>query len=97
MVLPEKWAKPEDFATLLRYLWYRDFPIDQKATGARRADWTIHIGIVIQSIAALMGLISRFEHGKRTDAVLRSTAGDEIAINCSVQKRGSAGYSNMLC
>jgi hypothetical protein len=80
MVLPEKWAKPEDFATLFQYLWYRDFPIDQKATGARRADWTIHIGIVIRSIAALMGLIPRFEHGKRTDAVLRSTAGDEIAI-----------------
>jgi len=39
--------------------------------GARRVDWTIHIGIIIRNIANLMGLYARFEHG-RTDAVLRS-------------------------
>jgi len=80
MSLSKKWASPEDFATLFQYFWHRDFPIDQKATGARRADWTIHIGIVVRNIADLMGLVSRFEKGSRKDALLRSTTGDEIAI-----------------
>ena len=80
MPLNEKWASPEDFATLFQYFWYRDFPIDQKAIGARRADWTIHIGIVVRNIADLMGLVPRFERGSRKDALLRSTVGDEIAI-----------------
>lgn len=80
MPLPSKWAAPEDFATLFRYLWHRDFPIDPGATGARRADWTIHIGVVVRSIADLMGLVTRFERGGRKDAVLRSTEGDEIAV-----------------
>jgi len=80
MSLSKKWASPEDFATLFQYFWHRDFPIDQKATGARRADWTIHIGIVVRNIADLMGLVSRFEKGSRKDALLRSTEGDEIAI-----------------
>ncbi len=76
----EKWASPEDFATLFQYFWYRNFPIDQKAIGARRSDWTIHTGIVVRNVADLMGLVTRFESGKRKDAVLRSTEGDEIAI-----------------
>ena len=80
MPLNKKWASPEDFATLFQYFWYRDFPIDPKATGAQRVDWTIHIGIVVRNIADLMGLVTRFESGGRTDAVLRSTEGDEIAI-----------------
>jgi len=80
MSLSEKWAAPEDFATLFQYFWHRDFPIDQKAIGARRADWTIHIGIVVRNIADIVGLWARFEHGSRKDAILRSTAGDEIAI-----------------
>ncbi len=80
MSLPEKWATPEDFATLFQYFWHRDFPIGQRATGARRTDWTIHTGIVVRNIADLMGLVTRFETGGRTDAVLRSTEGDEIAI-----------------
>jgi len=71
---------PEDFATLFQYFWHRDFPLDQKATGARRADWTIHIGMVVRNIADLMGLVARFERGSRKDAVLRSTDGDEIAV-----------------
>ena len=80
MSLSEKWASPEDFATLFQYFWHRDFPIDQIATGAKRTDWTIHIGVVVRSIADLMGLVTRFERGGRKDAVLRSTDGDEIAI-----------------
>ena len=80
MSLNKKWASPEDFATLFQYFWHRDFPIDQKATGARRADWTIHIGVVVRNIADLMGLVTRFERGGRKDAILRSTEGDEIAI-----------------
>ncbi len=79
-MLGESWASPQDFATLFQYFWYRDFPIDQKATGARRVDWTIHIGVVVRNIADLLGLITRFERGGRKDAVLRSAAGDEIAI-----------------
>ena len=80
MPLDEKWATIEDFATLFQYFWYRDFPLDQAAIGARRSDWTIHTGIVVRNIADLMGLVTRFESGKRKDAVLRSAEGDEIAI-----------------
>jgi hypothetical protein len=79
--LPQKnWATPDDFATLFQYFWHRDFPISQKATGAKRADWTIHIGVVVRNIGDLMGLVTRFERGGRKDAVLRSTEGDEIAV-----------------
>ncbi len=80
MSLDGKWATIEDFATLFQYFWYRDFPLDQAAIGARRSDWTIHTGIVVRNIADLMGLVTRFESGKRKDAVLRSAEGDEIAI-----------------
>tara|TARA_B100000315_G_scaffold207896_1_gene202821 strand:+ start:413 stop:1015 length:603 start_codon:yes stop_codon:yes gene_type:complete len=80
MPLPDGWAAPEDFATLFQYFWHRDFPIDLISTGARRADWTIHIGIVVRNIADLMGLVTRFERGGRKDAILRSTEGDEIAV-----------------
>ena len=80
MSLPENWATAEDFATLFQYFWHRDFPIDQIATGAKRTDWTIHIGVVVRNIADLMGLVTRFERRGRKDAVLRSTAGDEVAI-----------------
>ncbi len=77
----KSWASQEDFATLFQYFWYRDFPMDaKKATGAGRVDWTIHIGVVIRNIADLMGLVTRFEKGGRKDAILRSTAGDEVAI-----------------
>ncbi|MFC2003773.1 hypothetical protein ACFLV4_07540 [Chloroflexota bacterium] len=80
MALHEKWASPEDYAALFQYFWHRDFPIDQRAVGARRVDWTIHIGIVVRNMADLMGLVTRFERGGRKDAVLRSTESDEIAI-----------------
>ena len=78
--LPDNWASPEDFATLFQYFWYRDLPIDPLSIGARRSDWTIHIGVVVRNIADLMGVVARFESRKRKDAVLRSTVGDEVAI-----------------
>lgn len=80
MPLPQQWATPEDFAALFQYLWHQDYPIDQLATGAKRSDWTIHIGIVVRRMADLMGLYARFESGRKKDALLRSTDGDEIAI-----------------
>ena len=80
MPLPKHWATPDDFATLFQYFWHRDFPLDQMAIGARRVDWTIHIGIIVRSIADLMGLMTRFERGGRKDALLRSYDGDEVAI-----------------
>jgi hypothetical protein len=80
-MLEESWASLEDFATLFQYFWYRDFPMDaKKATGAGRVDWTIHIGVVVRNIGDLMGLVTRFEEGGRKDAILRSTEGDEIAL-----------------
>jgi hypothetical protein len=80
MTLPAQWATPEDFATLFQYFWHRDFPIGETATGAKRADWTIHIGVIVRNIADLMGMVTRFESGGRKDAVLRSVDGDEIAV-----------------
>jgi hypothetical protein len=43
-------------------------------------DWTIHIGVVVRKIADFMGFVTRFEEGGRKDAILRSTEGDEIAL-----------------
>ena len=57
-----------------------DFPISETAPGARRTDWTIHIGVVVRNIADLMGMVTRFESRGRKDAVLRSGDGDEIAV-----------------
>ncbi len=80
-MLAKDWASIDDFATLFQYLWYRDFPMDDiKAVGVRRVDWTIHIGVVVRKIADFMGLVTRFEEGGRKDAILRSTYGDEIAV-----------------
>ncbi len=76
----DTWASIEDFATLFQYCWHRDFPMDQKSPGARRSDWTIHTGIVVRQIADLMGFHSRFESGKRKDAVLRNTEQDAVAL-----------------
>jgi hypothetical protein len=91
----EKWASIEDFATLFQYFWYRDFPLDAiKAVGAGRVDWTIHIGVVVRKIADLMGLVTRFEEGGRKDAILRSTDGDEIAVEW--EWNGVLGKANEL-
>jgi hypothetical protein len=76
----EKWASIEDFATLFQYFWYRDFPMDPISTGARRSDWTIHIGLVVRQIADLIGFVARFESGKRKDAVIKNTEQDIIAL-----------------
>ena len=76
----DTWASIEDFATLFQYFWHRDFPMDQKSPGARRSDWTIHTGIVVRQIADLMGFHSRFESGKRKDAVLRNMEQDVVAL-----------------
>jgi hypothetical protein len=54
--------------------------MDQRAIGARRIDWTIHIGVVVRTIADLMGLYIRFEPKGKKDAVLRSIEGDEIVV-----------------
>lgn len=80
MPLPSQWGSAEDFATLFQYFWHRDFPMDRTAVAARRADWTMHIGVIIRSIGDLMGLATRFERGGRKDALLRSREGDEIAL-----------------
>ena len=94
-MLEEKWASPEDFATLFQYFWHRDFPMDtKKAIGAGRVDWTIHIGVVVRNIADLMGLVTRFEEGGRKDAMLRSTEGDEIAVEW--EWSGVLGKANEL-
>ena len=94
-MLEERWASPEDFATLFQYFWHRDFPMDAKeAIGAGRVDWTIHIGVVVRIIADLMGLVTRFERGGRKDAILRSTGGDEIAIEW--EWSGVLGKANEL-
>ena len=76
-----QWAVIDDFATLFQYCWYRDFPIDDKGSvGAKRTDWTIHIGIVVRMVGDLLGFVTRFERGGRKDAMLRSREGDEIAV-----------------
>lgn len=88
MGLPEHWATAEDFATLFQYFWHRDFPIDAAAVGARRADWTIHIGLVVRQIADLMGFVARFESRGRKDAVLRSGDGEEITVEWEWDAKG---------
>ncbi|WP_288477152.1 hypothetical protein [uncultured Pseudomonas sp.] len=60
-----------DFIALFNCLWYRDFPITETHPRVGRADWTIHIGLVIRQCATLLGTRALFEHGGRTDAVLR--------------------------
>lgn len=69
-----------DFMTLLNVLWYRDFPLtkEHKETGSR-AEWTTHIGIATRSAADLMGYFTYFEHGNRTDAVIKDNRGKVMA------------------
>lgn len=80
MPLPNQWARAEDFATLFQYFWHRDFPMDRIAVSAKRADWTMHIGVTVRSIGDLMGLATRFERGGKKDTLLRSRDGDEIGL-----------------
>ena len=97
MPLQDSWAAPYDFATLFQYIWHRDFPIGPQATGARRVDWTIHIGVVVRTIADLMGLVTRFERGGRKDAMLRSLDGDEIAIEWEWEGVGGNELGKLKC
>jgi hypothetical protein len=52
--------------------------MDSEGSG-RRADATIHIGIVVRATADLMGLFSHFESGQRTDCILRNNTGAAVA------------------
>jgi len=73
------WASIEDFAALFCYFWHRDFPITPpKALGARRIDWTIHIGVIVRNIADVMGLYTRFEAGGRKDAIIRNAKYEDL-------------------
>lgn len=60
-----------DFVTLFNCLWYKDFPVTKEDDLAGRADWTIHLGVVVRQCASLLGARALFEKGGRTDAVLR--------------------------
>ncbi len=80
MAVERTWASPEDFAILFKYFWHHDFPQTPAASGARRTDWTIHVGIIVRNIGDLMGLYTRFEYGGRTDAVFRAAGKDLVAL-----------------
>lgn len=60
-----------DFVTLFNYLWYKDFPVDQSDWPTSRANWTIHMGLVVRQCAGLLGAKALFESGGRTDAVVQ--------------------------
>lgn len=70
-----------DFIALFNCLWYRDFPLTSADAerDTSRADWTIHIGLVIRQCASLLGARALFEKGNRTDAVLRFADGEALA------------------
>ena len=76
-----------DFITLFNVLWYRDFPLsfDHKETGSR-AEWTTHMGICARSTADLLGYFTYFEHGNRTDAVIKDNC-ENIIANCEWEWR----------
>lgn len=68
-----------DFITLFNCLWYRDFPVNEQNDLAGRADWTIHLGLVVRQCATLLGARALFEQGGRTDAVIRYSNGDTLS------------------
>jgi hypothetical protein len=70
----------QDFVTLFNAFWYRDFPLSENyKVQSGRAEWTIHIGVVVRSCADLLGLFTYFESGVRTDAIIRDNQGNDIA------------------
>ncbi|WP_422422174.1 hypothetical protein [Pseudomonas sp. GZD-222] len=69
-----------DFITLFNCLWYRDFPVSEAHAVARRADWTIHLGLVVRQCATLLGARALFEQGGRTDAVIRYSDTDTLSF-----------------
>ena len=70
-----------DFITLFNVLWYRDFPLtkEHKESGSR-AEWTTHISICARTASDLLGYFMYFEHGNRTDAVIKDN-GENIIAN----------------
>ena len=66
--------------TLFNVLWYRDFPLtkEHKETGSR-AEWTTHMGICARTASDLLGYFTYFEHGNRTDAVIKDNNENVIA------------------
>lgn len=69
-----------DFVSLFNAFWYRDFPLSENyKIQSGRAEWTIHIGVVVRSCADLLGLFTYFESGIRTDAIVRNNQGNDIA------------------
>jgi hypothetical protein len=60
-----------DFICLFNCLWYQDFPVTESDPAINRANWTIHIGLVVRQCARLLGARAFFEQGNRTDAVIR--------------------------
>lgn len=69
-----------DFITLFNCLWYRDFPVSEVHAIAGRADWTIHLGLVVRQCATLLGARALFEQGGRTDAVIRYSDTDTLSF-----------------
>lgn len=69
-----------DFVTLFNYLWYKDFPVTETAGLANRANWTIHMGLVIRQCASLLGARALFESGGRTDAVVQYSEKDILTF-----------------
>ncbi|MCE0491239.1 hypothetical protein LU196_14420 [Pantoea sp. Mb-10] len=60
-----------DFICLFNCFWYQDFPVSENDGPINRANWTIHIGLVVRQCAKLLGARAFFEQGNRTDAVIR--------------------------
>lgn len=68
-----------DFITLFNCLWYQDFPVTEGEGAVGRANWTIHLGLVIRQCAKLMGAKAFFEQGGRTDAILKFPDGQVLS------------------
>lgn len=68
-----------DFITLFNCLWYQDFPVVETDEGVNRANWTIHLGLVVRQCAKLLGARAYFEQGGRTDAILRFPEGQGLS------------------
>ena len=73
-----------DFICLFNCLWYQDFPVTESDAFINRANWTIHIGLVVRQCAKLLGARAFFEQGNRTDAVLRY-ADEQQAILTNIE------------
>lgn len=67
-----------DFVCLFNSFWYQDFPVRENEY-INRANWTIHLGLVVRQCANLLGARTFFEQGGRTDAVLRYPDGQLLS------------------